>query len=119
MTTEVRINKTEAVRGILKEMGALVKNPPEGWANQVQAKLTESNINVSKVRVYQIRTMTMSARKARMKPDGTVAKTGRPTRKQSFENAMEHLSQVADFANSVGGLDNLEKTIQILKKLKK
>lgn len=121
MDTAVRTNKTETVRGILKEMGALVKSPPSGWANQVQAKLAEQNLNVSKVRVYQIRTMTMQARKkarSRKSVDESVVKTGRPSKKQSYESAMEHLAKVAEFANSIGGLENLEKTIQILKKIK-
>lgn len=48
-----KVNKSELVRNILQEIGAISENPPEKWKNTVVEKLGKNKVN--DVLIYQVR----------------------------------------------------------------
>lgn len=48
-----KVNKSELVRNILQEIGAISENPPENWKDTVIEKLGKNKVN--DVLIYQIR----------------------------------------------------------------
>lgn len=72
MATEIK-NKSEFVRGVLREIGALNDNPPEGWRAKVEEALKNQNLEMHQVMIYQIRRKAMEkvaegAKGAKKKP---------------------------------------------------
>lgn len=52
-------NKSEFVRGVLKDIGALVDPPPDGWRAKVEEALKKQNLEMHQVMIYQIRRTEM------------------------------------------------------------
>lgn len=116
---EKKVNKSAFVRNILKEIGALSANPPEGWRQQVEDALAAQNIKMAKVTIYAIRNGAMQKKKKRAKDAEVVKVEGNGRRKKNkIENiAIADLKALQKFAERFGGLDNLEAVISLLKSL--
>ena len=113
-----RINKSEIARSILKDIGALTKNPPEGWRKTVEDRLHEQNLSMKVTSIYQVRQKAMAkakAKRAKKIEDGSSPKRGRPS---SSIDPMTALTKVVSLANEIGGINKLEKLIQTMKTLK-
>ena len=122
MTTKV--NKTAIVRNLLKEIGAISENPPQGWRQQVEAALAKQNLEMHQVSIYQIRNSEMK------KATGAVAtpKQGRPKASTKpdlkllgaavsghVELSVADLKMVQELAKNLGGLDALSEAITAIK----
>lgn len=108
-----RINRSQITRTILKEIGALTKNPPEGWRKTVEDRLGEQNLSLKVNSIYQVRQKAIAKAKAKRakKVEGS---SGRP----SSIDPMNALTKVVSLANEIGSINKLEKLIQTIKTLK-
>lgn len=120
MTTEKiakKPNKSEIARSILKEIGALTSKPPEGWRQQLEQRLAEQNLTMSRVMIYAVRNKAM-AKKQEIKAAKAAASL--PTKRnnpKAKDKVFSDFLKVAEVAKSVGGLDNMLEIIHTLKKL--
>jgi len=112
MATETtRINKSEVVRKILHEIGAVTENPPDGWRTTVEERLAKQKGNDGKpmkmnaVTIYQLRRTEIDK------------KSGKPSKKPGKFSDLEKLVEVKKFADTLGGLDQLEQAVNFLKQL--
>lgn len=104
-STATRTNKSEIVREILHEIGAVTDNPPEGWRATVEERLAKQKLKMNAVTIYQLR---------RKEIDKTA---GRPAKKATKFSDLEKLVEVKKFADTIGGLDQLEQAVNFLKQL--
>lgn len=110
-TATPRINKSEVVRQILNEIGACTETPPEGWRSTVEERLSKYKgkdgkaMKMNAVTIYQLR---------RTEIDKLAGK--RNTTDSKF-NDLAKLIEVKKFAETVGGIDQLEQAIAFLKQL--
>lgn len=104
-STATRTNKSEIVRQILHEIGAVTENPPEGWRTTVEERLAKQKLKMNAVTIYQLRRKEID--KA----------TGRPAKKATKFSDLEKLVEVKKFADTLGGLDQLEQAVNFLKQL--
>lgn len=113
---EKKVNKSAFVRNVLKEIGALSVNPPEGWRQKVEDALVAQNLKMAKETIYTIRYNAMKNKKKRAK---TVEAEGNGRRKKNkIENvSIADIKALQKFAERFGGLDNLESVILLLKSL--
>jgi len=113
-TEKTRINKSEVVRKILHEIGAVTDNPPESWRTTVEERLSKQKGNDGKpmkmnaVTIYQLR---------RSEIDKLAGKRKRRSIGRVKFNDLEKLIEVKKFADTVGGIGQLERAIVFLKKL--
>jgi hypothetical protein len=125
---KAKVNKSDVIRKILSDIGAIAKDAPEGWAKTVATKLEAKGIKVSAPMIYQLRTKEMA--KA-----GVVAKTKRRRRKAAKAKAVsvavassapaptktagkyDALFAVKKLANELGGLEHVESAVAVLKRL--
>lgn len=116
---EKKVNKSAFVRNVLKEIGALSANPPEGWRQKVEDALAAQNIKMAKVTIYTIRNNAMKTKKKRVKNVDVAKVEGNGRRKKNkIENiSISDLKALQKFAERFGGLDNLESVILLLKSL--
>lgn len=103
MTAKAKINKSEKVREILKEIGALSKNPPENWITTLREKL--GDLKVSAPLIYQIRRNVM-------KKSGTAVKKLQAKKLVDFNQVIK----VKKLADQIG-LEALEQSVSLLKEL--
>jgi len=110
-TAAPRINKSEVVRQILHEIGAVTETPPDGWRNTVEERLSKQkgkdgkSMKMNAVTIYQLRRKEID--KA----------TGRTPKKASSFNDLQKLIEVKKFAESLGGIEQLEQALNFLKQL--
>lgn len=110
--TTPRINKSEVVRQILNEIGACTEIPPDGWRSIVEEKLSKHKgkdgkaMKMNAVTIYQLR---------RTEIDKLAGK--RKTRGAAKFNDLAKLVEVKKFAESLGGIEQLEQAIVFLKQL--
>jgi hypothetical protein len=132
LSTENKVNKSEFIRNILRDIGALSDNPPEGWRTKVEEALKENKIELSNNYIYNIRTKAMQDagtykknlwdskrksskrkflnRKKALKNNGSVVLS-----KSYADVTLKQLQSVRSFAEKLGGIDNLAKIIDALK----
>jgi hypothetical protein len=126
-SVEKKINKSEFVRNILKDIGALSQNPPEGWRNKVQEALLKNNLKMNPVTIYGLRTKAMrsngsedkSLRSISKEKYSVVRKTTNNKAHNNFNDiTLKQLRSVQEFADNFGGIDNLSRIIDALKAFK-
>jgi hypothetical protein len=109
-----KVNKSQFVKNILSQIGALSKNPPENWRSQVEEALEKNNLKVHRVTIYQIRSKAMQGMKR--KNPIVVAKTN--VRRASIiapaSLKVADLYAIKDFAKQFGGVDRLKEAIKAL-----
>lgn len=110
-----RMTKTEIVRNIMMEIGALTKNPPEGWKKKVDEALAKANVKIHPVSIYQIRSKFLNGKKKPAKTTAIVA-----VKPQKTEAVKQNVLKVSDllvvneFAKKYGGLSKLKEAIQAI-----
>lgn len=111
-STTPRINKSEVVRQILNQIGACSESPPEGWRSTVEERLAQHKgkdgnpMKMNAVTIYQLR---------RKEIDKNAGK--RKARATANFNDLAKLIEVKKFAQTVGGIEQLEQAIAFLKQL--
>ena len=48
-----KVNKTAFVRNVLKEIGAITANPPEGWRQKVEEALAKQSLSMHQVTIFR------------------------------------------------------------------
>ncbi len=119
---KAKVNRSDVIRKILNDIGAVSKDAPEGWAKTVTSKLEQKGIKVSPPMIYQLRTKEMAkaglavkAKRGRMKAKAVVASVATPATKSSGQ--YDALFAVKKLANDLGGLAHVESAVQVLKQL--
>jgi len=140
-TEQPRVNKTAFVRNVLKEIGAITANPPEGWRQKVEEVLAKSNLQMHQVTIYQIRQKAIKEKEKEAEAEGTPAKAqGKPKGRPKAQAAqaaqapkypaapakvngnaaltVADLQAVQEFAKKFGGLDGLNDAVSAIKSFK-
>jgi len=125
-TEQLKVNKTAFVRNVLKEIGAITANPPEGWRQKVEEALAKQNLSMHQVTIYQIRQKAIKeaagAPPAKGKPKGrpkALASTIAPAPANGNSNlTVADLQSVLEFAKKFGGLDGLSYAVATIKSFK-
>jgi hypothetical protein len=123
MAEQATKRASDVVREALKEIGALVDNPPEGWRKQVEEVLEKHKLKMHQVSIYQLRQKEMAkqaggkpVKKRGRKPGKAkaVAKTVRITPANgtiitinNVKLSVDDLKAVKELAERLGGLDSL------------
>lgn len=135
-TTENKQTKTAFVRGVLKEIGAITANPPEGWRQKVEEALAKHDLNMHPVTIYQIRQKALKDKngdKAKGKAKGKTgpAKATAPVPAPSNNGAalkgagpvanltLADLQAIQEFAGKYGGVVGLQAACNALQTLNK
>lgn len=115
-----KVNKTAFVRNVLKEIGALTENPPDGWKQKVQDALANENLSMHKVTIYQIRKNEIDRiEHGTRKPSITTQRLQTSKSKIGTDLTFSDLQSVQEFSKKfVGGLDGLSSAISAIKSLK-
>lgn len=124
MANAAKINKSEIVRKVLNDIGALSDTPPEGWRKTVEDRLAKKTgedgkpLTMNSITIYQIRRKEMD-KKAGTKSKGKgKIKAARKARKAKASSVtLEQLIEAKKFASEFGGLDRLESAVASLKLL--
>jgi hypothetical protein len=109
-------NKSEFVRGLLKEMGALTENPPKGWRQAIEGALQAHNLKMNQVYIYQLRRREMDKLAGEKKEPAKKA-TKKSARKQPAtrnELGIEDLVKAKNFISEFGGLKRFAKAYEAL-----
>lgn len=127
-TEQPKVNKTAFVRNVLKEIGAITANPPDGWRQKVEEALAKQNLNMHQVTIYQIRQKAI--KEAAGTPVAKGKSKGRPKAQASAPTAptvparvngnltVTDLQAVQEFAKKFGGLDGLTEAVSAIKSFK-
>jgi hypothetical protein len=123
MAAKAQVNKSDVIRKILTDIGAISKDAPDGWAKTVTTKLGAKGIKVSAPMIYQLRTKEMAKaglkvkakRGQKAKSVASVAVVAAP--KATKNGQYEALFAVKKLANELGGLDEIVSAVQVLKQL--
>lgn len=131
-TTPVIRSKTDFVRMVLKDIGALSENnPPIGWVHEVEKRLSENNLSMHRNMIYL-------TRRKMLKPLGkkkhNVPKPVKPAVSHIHNNAEDEnssvfgksfsqaqlnaLRDVQKFATKFGGIQGLQEVVNFLANLK-
>lgn len=127
--TEPRQTKTAFVRGVLKEIGAISKNPPEGWRQQVEEALKKQGLDMHTVTIYQIRQKALQEKqggkaaskgKQRKGPAKAAAPAPTPAAVPSVNGniTVADLKAVQEFSQRFGGLAGLTEAVKALESFK-
>jgi hypothetical protein len=121
MAAKAQVNKSDVIRKILTDIGAISKDAPEGWAKTVTTKLESKGIKVSAPMIYQLRTKEMA--KAGLKAKSEKGRKAKAVRSVAVAAATktdgkyDALFAVKKLANELGGLAHVESAVQVLKQL--
>jgi hypothetical protein len=123
---KAKVNKSDVIRKILSDIGAISKDAPEGWAQTVTTKLAAKGITVSAPMIYQLRTKEMAKaglakakrrKKAGRKAKVVVASVSAPAKAGKSSGPFDALFAVKKLASELGGLDHVASAVQVLKQL--
>lgn len=129
-------NKSEFVRQVLKDIGALSNNPPEDWKQQVEAALAKEKLSMHQVMIYQVRRNALEAAGLVPKREKTkaaakkAAPKGKPGRKPGTKVApkkspkastaslsLDDLVKADKIAAEFGGAEKLSQALNALSKI--
>ncbi len=121
---KAKVNRSDVIRKILSDIGAIAKDAPEGWAKTVKAKLEAKGHTVSEPMIYQLRNRELKKagivvkkrrgrKKAAAKAKAVVASAPAP----KTEGKYDALFAVKKLANELGGLEHVESAVAVLKRL--
>ena len=118
MATAEKISRSQFVRNVLQEIGAISTTPPDDWRKQVEEALRKNKMEMHNVTIYQIRKKLMEKdglkskrRKRRKSAEATV--TAKP-RSRKDNLTVEELFALQKFAEKFGGFKRLNHAIAIL-----
>lgn len=133
-TTNIVRSKSDFVRQVLREIGALSEdNPPIGWVHEVEKRLSENKLSMHRNMIYLTRRKMLDAGKQNKKSGVSKNKvvkrqsytqnhrtasnnsTGENSNKAIFtQNQLNALQEVQKFAEAYGGLQQLNEAIKFL-----
>ncbi len=125
---KAKVNRSDVIRKILQDIGAVSKDAPGGWAKTVKAKLEAKGIKVSDPMIYQLRTKEMAKagvvvktkrgrKKAAAKVKAVSLAGGSSAPAPKTEGKYDALFAVKKLANELGGLEHVESAVAVLKRL--
>lgn len=125
---KAKVNKSDVIRKILSDIGAIAKDAPEGWAKTVTTKLEAKGIKVSAPMIYQLRTREMEKagivvkakrgrKKAAAKAKAVSLAGGSSAPAPKTSDKYDALFAVKKLANELGGLEHVESAVAVLKRL--
>jgi hypothetical protein len=121
---KAKVNKSDVIRKILSDIGAIAKDAPEGWAKTVTTKLEAKGIKVSAPMIYQLRTkemakagMTAKTKRGRRKAAAKARAVGSSAPAPKNDGKYDALFAVKKLANELGGLEHVESALAVLKRL--
>lgn len=125
---KAKINKSDVIRKILSDIGAIAKDAPEGWAKTVMTKLEAKGIKVSAPMIYQLRTREMAKagvvvktkrgrKKAAAKAKAVILAVASSAPAAKQDGKYDALFAVKKLANDLGGLEHVESAVAVLKRL--
>lgn len=117
-------NKSEFVRGVLRDIGALTENPPDGWREKVEDALKKQNLEMHQVMIYQVRRKEMEkmaetdapvkkkpGRKPGQKP---AAKTAKTATVNGNGLSLDDILSARKLAEEFGGVGKLSAALSAL-----
>jgi len=121
MATEIK-NKSEFVRGILRDIGALSENPPDGWRDKVEEALEKQGLKMHQVMIYQLRRkeleksgdVTINKKKPGRKPGKT---KGQKAILATPELSLDDILAARKVAEEFGGVGKLAAALSALDKI--
>lgn len=128
-TEKPKINKSAFVRNILKEIGAVTANPPDGWREQVREALEKQNLDMHNVTIYQIRRQLINGEAPIKKTRKTKDKTTKVKAAKAIKAkagdvnvngnlTVADLHSLVEFSKKFGGLDGLNDAVNAIKSFK-
>jgi hypothetical protein len=119
--------KAGVAREFMKKIGALTKNPPEGWLKKVEDHLKEKGFTLAKssdVQIYTIRSKAMGKTKKAAKKSAVPSKgKGKTKSKPKAQHGTIHTFSVDDlasakkYADGAGGVTRSIETLKALQRL--
>jgi hypothetical protein len=117
--------KSQMVRQILAEIGAVSESPPKGWRASVEEKLAKMKkngvpIKVHPMTIYQIRHREMEKKFPSSKKKKLRSSTKKSASSRRFNKEMQKLDdyfKVLKFARSYGGIEKMQEALDFLKRL--
>lgn len=128
MTTESKKenapSKASVAREFMKKIGAFTKNPPEGWADKVEAHLKEKGFSIPASNKVQIYTIRSEAMKKDLKTTSKLKSAAKPKSKRKtsgsvHEFTIEDLSAAKKYADDNGGILRCIESLKALQVLSK
>lgn len=127
----VKTNKTAFVRNILRDIGAISTNPPDGWRQKVEAALATEKLKMQIPTIYQIRQKAMAdagiapsarGRKKSVSASGDAAVAAVAVAKPAVKKVVkpnanlnaDQLIAVQKLAKQLGGTKNLKNLCDVL-----
>lgn len=110
------INRSDVIREILQEIGAMNETPPKGWVEMVRKGLKKRKITVDDTMIYNVRRKDL----VRLQRDQTVRETGVPA-ESKIRDAKVSLAdciKVSELIKEVGGYSKFEKVLSIMNALR-
>ncbi len=122
------VNKSDVIRKILQDIGAIAKDAPEGWVKTVKAKLEAKGLGVSDPMIYQLRTKELAKagivvktkrgrKKAAAKAKAVSLAVGSSASTPKNAGMYDALFAVKKLAKELGGLEHVEWAVAVLKRL--
>ena len=118
--------KAGVAREFMKKIGALTKNPPEGWLKKVEGHLKENGFTLAKssdVQIYTIRSKAMGKTKKVAKKSAIPSKGKGSKIKPKAQHGTIHtfsvddLSSAKKYADGAGGVTRSIETLKALQRL--
>jgi|GEM_PF-3576058 len=121
---KAKVNRSEVIRNILQDIGAVSKDAPAEWAKTVTTKLGKMGIKVSPPMIYQVRTKEMvkaglAVKSKRPRKTAPKAKAVGNSHKPRNGGNYDVLFAVKKLSDQLGGLDQLDSAIEALRQLAK
>jgi hypothetical protein len=119
MATTEKISRSQFVRSVLQEIGAISANPPEDWRKQVEEALRKNKMEMHNVTIYQIRKKLLQEsgfkgkQRKRRKNAETVA-LAKPRRTRKEDVSLDDIFALQKFAEKFGGFKRLQHAISVL-----
>ena len=116
MTTTKTINRSDVIREILQEIGAMEQTPPKGWVDMVRKGLKKRKLTVDDTMIYNVRRKDLN----RLARDQAVRETGIPVeaKVRDAKISMADCMKVSDLIKDIGGYSKLEKILSIMNVLR-
>lgn len=119
-------NKSEFVRGVLRDIGALTDNPPEGWREKVEEALKKQNLEMHQVMIYQVRRKAMekasddaapAKKKPGRKPGTKIAPKAAKPAEVASGLSLDDIVNARKVAEEFGGVGKLASALAALDKI--
>jgi hypothetical protein len=112
----IAINRSQVIREILQEIGAMNETPPKGWVDTVRKALKKRKLSVDDTMIYNVRRKDL----ARLARDQGVRESGVPaeTKIRDAKISLVDCMKVSELIKEVGGYSKFEKILSIMNALR-